>query len=151
MNKILTVFLCVLGLAVACIPAYANPTNKKITLTCASVTGDSVTGSATVTLCETTNCGSVVGDDSITCLPVTCDSTSTVSMTNVCSTDAATVPFKVGAVSVNTCYHEDEDSQDVEHCTPHPGTGGGIAVTGKGFFTVVGPGTDSDTVSLTVK
>ncbi len=149
MNKIVIVAGCLLGLALACIPAYANPTSKKITLSCASVAGDSVAGSATVTLCETTNCGSVPGDDSVTCPPVTCDSTFTVSMTNVCSTDVATAPFKVGAVSANICYQADEDGG--ETCTPHPGTGGGIAVTGKGFFTVVGPGNDSDTVSLTVK
>jgi hypothetical protein len=59
------------------------------------------------------------------------------------------VPFKVGAVSANTCYQQDEDLQPT--CTPHPGTGGGIALGKKGFFTVVGPGTDSDTVSLTVR
>ena len=149
MNKIMIVAGCLLGLALACIPAYASPTNKKITLSCSSAASDSVTGSATVTLCETTNCGSVPGDDSVTCPPVMCDISGTVSITNACSTDAATVPFKVGAVSANTCYQQDEDLQPT--CTPHPGTGGGIAITGKGFFTVVGPGNDGDTVSLTVK
>ena len=149
MNRIMIVAGCLLGLALACIPAYASPTNKKITLSCASTASDSITGSATVTLCETTNCANISGDDSITCPPVACDTSGTVSITDVCSTDAATTPFKVSAVSVNICYKADEDGQ--EACTPHPGTGGGIAVGGKGFFTVVGPGNDSDTVSLTVK
>jgi hypothetical protein len=144
MNKIMIVAGCLLGLALACIPAYASPTNKKITLSCSSAAGDSVAGSVNVTLCDSPAC-----DQSFPCLPVACDSANTVSTTVVCSTDAATVPFKVGAVSINICYQEDEDGGP--NCTQHPGTGGGIAMGGKGFFTVVGPGTDSDTVSLIVK
>ena len=34
MNKIMIVAGCLLGLALACIPAYASPTDKKITLSC---------------------------------------------------------------------------------------------------------------------
>ena len=99
----------------------------------------------TVTLCETTNCGNVLGDNSLVCQPVNCDSAGTMSVTQVCSTD-----FKVGAVSVNICYQEDLDLNPT--CTQHPGTGGGVAIGGKGFSTVVGPGSppvgDGDTVSL---
>jgi len=36
MNKIVIVGGYLLGLALACIPAYANPINKKITLSCTS-------------------------------------------------------------------------------------------------------------------
>ena len=149
MNRIIIVSGCLLGLALACIPAYASPTDKKITLTCSSLIPDNVSGSVNVTLCETTNCGNAPGDDSITCPQVNCDTASTVSITTVCSTDSAAPPFKVGAVSVNLCIQEDQDGQPT--CTPHPGTGGGIALTGKGFSTAVGSSTDSDTVSLTVK
>lgn len=149
MNKILIVFLCVLGLAVAGMPAYANPTSKKITLTCSSVAPDNVKGSATVQLCETTNCGSVAGDNSVTCPPIPCDTLGTISSTVLCDTAATTTPFRVGALSVNVCIQQDEDIQPT--CTPHTG----IALTGKGFFTVVGPQPpspiDSDRVSLIVK
>jgi hypothetical protein len=144
MKKVVIAWFCVLGLAVACIPAYANPTSKKITLTCSSSTGDAVSGSVDVILCDSTQCV-----QSIACPQVTCDSVS-ISTTTLCSTDTAQVPFKVGAVHVNVCYQQDEDLQPT--CTPHPDTvGAGVAITGKGFFTVVGPGTDSDTVTLTVK
>lgn len=150
MNKVVIALGCLLGLAAACIPAYANPTDKKITLTCSSLAPDNVKGSATVTLCETTNCGNTLGDDSITCPQVMCDTAGTISVTSVCSTDSAGTPFKVGAVSVNVCYQQDEEQQGAT-CTPHPGNGGGTAITGKGFATAVAPGGDSDTVSLTVK
>src|SRR5215469_13305264 len=97
-TKILSAVGCLLGLALAWLPAYASPTNKKITLTCNSPGAkDSVGGSVTVTLCETTNCGTVPGDNSLVCQPVNCDSSGTISMTQACSTDAATPPFKVGA------------------------------------------------------
>jgi hypothetical protein len=53
MNKILTLSCCLLGLAVACVPAYANPFNKKITLSCDVTAGtDVITGDVTtMTLC----------------------------------------------------------------------------------------------------
>ena len=137
------------GLALAWMPAYASPTNKKITLTCNSPNaGDPISGSVTVTLCDTTAC-----DNSLVCPVVNCETGGTISVTQACSTDNATTPFKVGAVSVNICYQEDGDPNPT--CTQHPGAGGGIAVTGKRFTTVVGPGPpptgDGDTVSLIVK
>lgn len=102
----------------------------------------------TVTLCDTTAC-----DNSLVCPVVNCDTGGTISVTQACNTDNATTPFKVGAVRVNICYQEDGDLNPT--CTQHPGTGGGTAVTGKGFTTVVGPGSpptgDGDTVSLIVK
>ncbi|HEY2524710.1 MAG TPA: hypothetical protein VGI29_06600 [Candidatus Binataceae bacterium] len=143
-TKMVIVVGCLLGLALAWLPAYASPTDKKITLTCNSPNaGDSISGSVTVTLCDTTDCGT-----SLVCTPVNCDSSGTMSVTQACGTN-----FKVGAVSVNICYQEDQDGGPT--CTQHPGTGGGIAITGKGFTTVVGPGSpptgDGDTVSLIVK
>src|SRR6185437_13207311 len=61
MNRIMIVLGCLLGLALACIPAYASPTDKKITLSCdVSAGSDIITGTATVTLCaesgKTTPC-----------------------------------------------------------------------------------------------
>jgi hypothetical protein len=147
-TKVLIVVGCLLGLALAWLPAYASPSSR-ITLTCDSPNaGDSVSGSVTVTLCETTNCGSTPGDSSYVCTPVSCDSANIMSVKQAC--DAG---FKATAVSVNICYQEDQDGNPT--CTSHPGDGTGIALGKKGFSTVVGPGSppygDGDTVSLTVK
>ena len=78
MNKILTVSCCLLGLAVACVPAYASPTRKKITLGCGgAVAPDYVIGTATVTLCASSASGLCTGETKIcqfTPIPLACDS-----------------------------------------------------------------------------
>jgi len=153
MNKILTGFLCVLGLAITCMPAYANPTDKKITLDCSSSeAGEVVYGDATVTLCdELTSTSPCV--ESVTC-QVTCESDAVPpSQTISCSTDTANPPFKVHAMTAQINFRDSEGNTG--------GSAPSVTLTGKGFFTAVGPDsdpqtetdTDSDTetVSLTVK
>jgi hypothetical protein len=74
MNKVLALSCCLMGLEMACAPAYASPTNKKITLSCDVTSGtDVITGTATVTLCDTPNCS---GGTQVACLanPISCDS-----------------------------------------------------------------------------
>jgi hypothetical protein len=150
MKKILTVSCCMLGLAIACMPAYASPTDKKITLSCDVAAGTGViTGEATVTLCAdsapfpctgaTFNCQST---------PISCDSsglTAPISITVSCS-----APFKVdGLTAMINVTDYDSNGNRV-------GTGGSnpnSTLGGKGFSTTTGTGSGSpyDTVSLTVK
>jgi hypothetical protein len=54
MSRSLSVLICVLGIAVASIPAYASPTSKKVTFTCNSFAPNVITATATVTLCDDT-------------------------------------------------------------------------------------------------
>jgi hypothetical protein len=150
MNKILTVSCCMLGLAIACMPAYANPTDKKITLSCNVAAGTGViTGDATVTLCAgsgsfpctgaTFNCPST---------PISCDSSGVkapISITVSCS-----APFEVDGLTALI------NVKDYDSAGNLIGTGGSnpnSTLGGKGFSTTTGTGTGSvnDTVTLTVK
>ena len=90
MNKIVIVAGCLLGLALACIPAYASPTSKKVTITCNSATGASVTGTADVYLCSSIDTSAT--DPVNQCVGATqcpsdftCDSTGTISITMPCA------------------------------------------------------------------
>lgn len=67
MTKRLVVLVCLLGLTSVALPAYAA--SAKIILTCSSLAGDLVTGSATVSLCSDSLCSEIVS-----CAPVQCDS-----------------------------------------------------------------------------
>jgi hypothetical protein len=75
MNKLMTVSCCLLLLGVGYIPAYASPTNKKITISCDTTANDVFTGETTVTLCPLSP--SVADCDSnaagaVVCAPVDC-------------------------------------------------------------------------------
>ena len=145
-TKILIVVGCILGLALAWIPAYASPTSKKVTITCTSTGPDTVTGYASVMLCDTPSCG-----NSVTCQPdpvVSCDtSANMISQTAVCSTGTALVPFKVGAVSI---VIECSDNGDNSCGTSYTGIpiSGGKAVSFPAD-NIANP--DGDGVTVTVK
>jgi hypothetical protein len=76
MNKLMITSGCLLGLALACIPAYANPTDKKIALSCNVASGtDVVSGYVNVTLCSSIDPSLVDGCVGPTVCPeVSCDS-----------------------------------------------------------------------------
>ena len=145
MKKILAVSYSLLGLAVVCMPAYATPTGKKITLTCSSAAGEIVTGDATVTLCATpATC--VDPTQSVVCPTINCDSS------NISATIACAASFKVGAITAQIDLTDDEGNT--------AGSSPSATLGGKGFSTTVatdsaGPNADpdssSDTVSLRVK
>lgn len=146
MNKVLTGFLCVLGLAAACIPAYANPINKKITLSCnVSAGSDFISGTVTtMMLCapSTPPCTAATFD----CLsaptpPISCDTSSgTISMTVSCD-----APWKVGGffAHINGSSSLGTGDKDIP---PVPLGGKGYSVT---FIT--NPGSVNDTITFTVK
>jgi hypothetical protein len=145
MNKILAVSCCLLGLAMAAIPAYASPMRKKITIDCSNVTApNSITGSATVTLCAsspTDYCGTRYQCPS---MPVSCNSTGVVSITVMC--DAG---FKVDYVTGHADVYEYDDQGNII------GTGGGdldSTLGGKGisnlYFSNSG---DASAVALKIK
>ena len=122
-TKILIVVGCVLGLALAWIPAYASPTSKKITVTCTSTKGDVVIGSAAVTLCSSID---PTLPDAQQCIrpticptTVTCESTGTISSTMVCS-----APYKVGGVSITIGCQDGSDSSCGTSYSNQPVSGG---------------------------
>lgn len=145
MNKILTISCCLLGLAMACVPAYASPMRKKITIDCSNVMApDSITGTATVTLCAssaTDNCAT-----SYLCpsTPVSCDSNGTISVTVTCD-----APFKVDYVTGHADVLEYDGNGNFV------GTGGSdinSTLGGKGYYKLYPtnpPGTGA--VALTIK
>ena len=145
MNKILTVFFCMLGLAVACIPAYANPINKKITLSCNVSGTDVISGDVTtMTLCapSTPPCTAETFDClSTLTAPISCDTSSgTISMTVSCD-----APWKVGGFSaqIDASSSLGTGGKDIP---PSPLGGKGYSVT---FST--SPGSANDTVTFTIK
>jgi hypothetical protein len=152
MNKIMIVAGCLLGLALACIPAYASPTNKKITLSCNITAGtDMITGTAMVTLCDSALCDG----QTFSCDPVDCDSsgvTAPISITVACDS----LTFKVAG------FQEVIDAKDyaVDANTAGPGniigTGGSDVINalgGKGYKVQINtdPGFVTDSVALTIK
>ncbi len=148
MNKILTVSCCLLGLAVACVPAYASPTRKKITLDCSSAAPDIITGNATVTLCGSSPTG-VCGGDMYVCpsTPVYCDSSGTTAP--ISTTVQCTAPFKVDGMTATIGFIDYDGSISSTTIITSGGSSPGSTLSGKGFVTTTGSG--SDTVSLTVK
>jgi hypothetical protein len=152
MNKIMIVAGCLLGLALACIPAYASPTDKKITLSCNITAGtDIITGTAMVTLCDFALCDGLT----FTCDPVDCDSsgvTAPISITVACDS----LTFKVSG------FHEVISATDyaVDPSTGGPGYVIGTgpsdvtnALGGKGYKVQINtdPGFVTDSVALTIK
>jgi hypothetical protein len=144
MNKIMIVAGCLLGLALACIPAYASPTDKKITLSCNITAGtDIITGTAMVTVCDSALCDG----QTVLCDPVDCDSsgvTAPISITVACDS----LIFKVAG------FHE------VIRATDYAGnvidTGGSDVINalgGKGYKVQINtdPGFVTDSVALTIK
>jgi hypothetical protein len=135
-------------------PAYASPTNKKITLSCNVSAGtDVITGTATVTLCDSAI--PLCSGATVACAPVACDSSGAngvpISVTVPC--DATT--FRVGA------FHEVAGASDFSVdpstgvLTPI-GTGGSdvtITLGGKGYSipVITNPGSVNDTVVFTIK
>jgi hypothetical protein len=145
MNKIVIVGGCLLGLALACIPAYANPINKKITLSCnVSAGADVISGDATtITLCapSTPPCNGETFDClSTLTTPISCDSGGTISMTVSCD-----APWKVGGffAHIDASSSLGTGGKDIP---PSPLGGKGYSVT---FSTY--PGSANDTVTFTVK
>jgi hypothetical protein len=142
-TKILIVVGCLLGFALAWIPAYASPTNKKITVTCNSAMGDEVSGSATVTLCSSIDLSQPIPSDQCvgptdcpTSMP--CDSLNgPISVTMPCAASS-----KVGGVYiVITCSDGTEGSCGSSHAS---------TLNGKG--TVLGASNpDGDGITVTVK
>lgn len=162
MNKTLAVFICLLGLAVAGIPAHASPTNKTITVSCDSDATDldEIIGFASITLCDTSDCSGQKYDcvsatqnpplSSISFVTGVCDNNNgingPVSITVSCSPG-----FRVRGVIPGIGYVEPNDPSN-----PQSTTHGPTALGGKGFSTVYGSNTpdadgDTDTVSLTIK
>jgi hypothetical protein len=146
MSKIMIVAGCLLGLALACIPAYASPTNKKITLSCDITAGsDTITGYVNVTLCSSidpTSLDPCVGPT--TCPQVNCDSsgaTYPISITVPCNASS-----KVGGVVIDLEATVTDSARNVV-------TGGSQPIStmnGKGYSLSVTPN-PNDTLSLTVK
>jgi hypothetical protein len=103
MNKRLAVLVCLLGMVFVSMPAYANPKDKKITLTCGSIAPDTISAHATVTLCEAAS--ATCGGQMSACPTVSCDSGGDASVTISCS-----APFKVDAVSFTENYTDSDGS-----------------------------------------
>ena len=153
MNKIVIVAGCLLGLALAWIPAYASPTSKKITVTCnSSDGGEVVLGDATVTLCVSlATC--IDPTKSVVCPEVFCDSSGVnqpISITVSCD-----APFKAGAATGQVDFSDSEGSTGGSSPSIEP-------LNGKGFSVSAFPDTnpndngadldgDTENVTLTVK
>lgn len=148
MKKLLTVSSCVLGLVLACIPAYASPTSKKITLDCSSVAPDIITGNATVTLCGSSTTG-VCGGLTFTCpsTPVYCDSSGATAP--ISTTVGCIAPFRVDAMSATIGFIDYAGSISSTTIIDTGGSSPASTLSGRGFTTT--DGYNSDTVTLTVK
>lgn len=151
MNKILTVSCGLLGLAMACVPAYAGPTRKKITIDCSNVTAPHyITGDATITFCAASSngtCGGATADCPSTPIPIACDSrggTDPISVTVPCD-----VQFKVKFVTGHANVKEFDAAGNLI------ATGGSLidsTLGGKGYsvlYPASSPGTGA--VALTIK
>ena len=129
-------------LVASCLPAYASPTSKKITLTCNSVAPDYVTANASIVLCASSASGLCNGD-TFPCPQVSCDNVTT-SMTVVC-TATSKVDGLMGQANAN----------DYDANGSQIGSGGSSpssTLGGKGFSTTFPVTSNSgDTVTLTVK
>lgn len=141
-RKTFIIAYCLLGLVATCLPAQANPTTKKITLTCNSVAPDYVTANAAITLCAASTSGLCTGE-TFNCPLVTCDNVTT-SMTVVCTTTS-----KVDGLTGQA------NATDFDGSGAQIGTGGsspGSTLGGKGYSSTFGTDSGSgDTVTLTIK
>ena len=147
MNKIMILAGCLLGLALACIPAYASPTDKKITLSCNIASGtDVISGYVNVTLCSSIDLSLIdpcIGPTN--CQQVNCDSSGAnnvpISITVPCIASS-----KVGGVVIDLEATATDSAGNVV-------TGGSQPIStmnGKGYSLSVTPN-PNDTLSLTVK
>jgi hypothetical protein len=140
-----------LGLAVACVPAHANPTNKNITLSCNITAGsDVITGDVTtMNLCapSTPPCSAEI----FACpsIPIYCASNGAnndpVSITVPCD-----APWKVGG------FQAQIDATSFLSNGTLIGSGGkdlNTTLGGKGYSVTfsTSPGSANDTVTFTVK
>jgi hypothetical protein len=148
MNKLMIVSGCLLGLALACIPAYASPADKKIALSCNVASGnDVVSGYVKVTLCSSIDPSLV--DECVgptVCPEVFCNSNGAdqlpISITMPCS-----APSKVGGLAIDLEATVTDSLGNVIN------TGGAqptSTIKGKGYSLSVAP-VLNDAVSLTVK
>jgi hypothetical protein len=145
MNKILTVSCCLLGLAMAGIPAYANPMRKKITIDCSNVTApNSITGTASVILCGSSSTDYCANQ--YQCPSVSCNSKGVVSITVMCDAGFK-VDHVIGPVGVKE--YDDPDQVNVI------GTGGGnldSTLGGKGISILyLSNSGDASAVALKIK
>jgi hypothetical protein len=106
LRKVVAISWFLLSLAASCIPVYASPTKKDVTLDCGSVSPDVVVGNAIVTLCPSSGSSGVcaLGQTSVVCPAVSCDSSGTtapVSMTVSCAAG-----FKVAGLTSNMSFVE---------------------------------------------
>jgi hypothetical protein len=146
LRKVVAISWFLLSLAASCIPVYASPTKKDVTLDCGSVSPDVVVGNAIVTLCPSSGSSGVcaLGQTSVVCPAVSCDSSGTtapVSMTVSCAAG-----FKVAGLTSNMSFVEyDGNGNQVNTGGSSPSS----TLNGKGFSTTAGNSTG--TVTLTVK
>ena len=103
MSKILAISCCLLGFAIACVPAFASPTNKKITVACSSVAPNDITCSAdTVALCASAPVP--CKGQTFPCPDMLCDSSGASAPPS--TTISCTAPFKAVAIEFNVSWAE---------------------------------------------
>jgi hypothetical protein len=138
-NKVL-LLACLIGVT-ASLPAYASPTKKKITLTCDSPVGNTITGQATVTFDDPTS------DSTYTCsTSLDCDSTSSSGVPHSKTADCP-LPFRSNELGAFSLSFQDGPLSGKTGLTSGP-----IIVKGRGMSFWDGPDDGSgDTVTLTVK
>ena len=147
MNKIMIVLGCLLGLALACIPAYASPTKKKVVITCEvpASSSDDITGDATVRLCASPDtCPAPIEgpvDGTVLCPEINCDSSGLTAFISV--TVSCDASFKVGGVNAGMSYIDSDGTVN--------GTTFNSTLNGKGVVFPYGNPGDLDSVSLTIK
>ena len=119
MTKKVLLLSCLLGL-LSSFPAYASPTDKKITLTCSSISTDVITANVAVTLTDG-------GGLSYACGLVFCDSSgASAPATNSAS---CTTPFRVHDLSYTLTYVDTDSLGNVSQSS----TGGTALLRGNGF------------------
>jgi hypothetical protein len=136
MTKKVLLLSCLLGL-LSSFPAYASPTNKKITLTCNSISTDVITANVAVTLTDggalSSPCGLIFCDSSGASAPAT-------------NSASCTTPFRVHDLSYTLSYVDTDSLGNVSQS----GTSGIALVRGNGF-SVQSTASTGDTVTLDVK
>lgn len=145
MIKRLAILICLLGITLGSVSAYASPTNKKITAECTSTAPDVITSSVSVTLCAAAPlpCSAAT----IACPALSCDSSGVTAPSS--TTVSCAAPFKVDAVSWSQSYVDYDGSGNILSA----GGAAGAAVLSKGQFGFVNTqtATSGDSVTLKVK
>ena len=149
MAKTLAVISCVLGLTMGFNPAYASPTNKRITVSCNGTAPYNIVGVATITLCEATT-GDLCSAGTFDCPTgvlenIQCDSGNTVSDTY---TITCAPGFKVDAAIISQRFIDYLNSFEV-------GTGdipaGTFSLSKGGFVNTLTNSFTGDSFTLKVK